>query len=912
MRKNNFRFVVPFLLITVLLFSSMLFAKTDDIKEATLDNGLKVLIKEIHTSPIVAFTVWYQVGSKNERTGITGISHVCEHMMFKGTPTMTRDQMMEMVQGNGGMFNAGTGNDLTVYFEIMPKNKLDVAMRIESDRMANATMAKEDFESEIVVIQNERRQTLEDRPTGLWDEEVTAVAHLASPYHWSVVGWMSDLQTMTYEDVYNYYKTYYTPNNAFVVIAGDIVADDAIKMVKEYFGDIPRGPEVPVVKTADPEQNSTRIVESYSEKTNLPVLTYRYHIPEFGSDDHAELLVLSQILSSGRTSRLDKALVEKRLASSASGYAGLSKLPSLFTFSVNVMPGVELADAENALKEEIRKITEDLVTDNELEKAKNRALASTIYDQEGTMRQAFTIGSYQLYKSYKFVDEELEKIQQVTKEGLQAVAKKYLRSNNLTIGRLFPANEENASGHSSTNLQSEFYGLESPEGQLESIFGDMNFYFPPGKDKGQSISDIKLNPLAPRIKEKKLDNGISLVVLENNILPIVSIAGNIKAGGVYDPWDKMGLASLTAITMRRGTTTKTYDEINEALEFVNASAEVGAGLEDASFAGRCLKKDLDLTVSILADLLQKPSFPQEGFETEQQQALAGAKRRMKNARSMADDAFREIMYPKHPYSKQSSGNEETLANISVNDCKDFWAKYYRPETTTIVVVGDITLKEAEKLIKSKFGKWKATTKSPDLTIPDVPKFEGTHRKVVSMMEKAQGDVFYGFAGVKYNHEDYVPLQVLNYIFGGSTLSSRLGRNLRVEHGWTYGATSGFSSYEKGGHWLASVRTAKATIDSCVINIDYELNRLFKEKPTEDEINLAKNYLIGSTFRTVDTNSQIAGQILNMKVNSLGYDYLDTYPKKISGVTKKDLDELMKKYFDFKKANALVIAGPVEE
>ncbi len=912
MRKNNLRFAAPFLLIAVLLFNSLLFAKTDDIKEATLENGLKVLVKEIHTSPIVAFTVWYQVGSKNERTGITGISHVCEHMMFKGTPTMGRDQMMEMVYGNGGTFNAGTGNDLTVYYEIMPKNKLDVAMRIESDRMANSKMAEKDFESEIIVIQNERRQTLEDRPTGLWDEEVTAVAHLASPYHWSVVGWMSDLKTMTYEDVYNYYKTYYTPNNAFVVIAGDIRTDDAIEMVKEYFGDIPRGPEVPPVKIAEPDQNSTRIVESYSEKTNLPVLTYRYHIPEFGCDDHAELLVLSQILSSGRTSRLEKALVEKRLASSAYGYAGLSKLPNLFNFTVNVMPGVELAHAENVLEEEIQRITEEAVTDKELEKAKNRALASTIYDQEGTMRQAFTIGSYQLYKSYKFVDEELERIQNVTKERLLEVAKKYLRSNNLTIGRLFPAKEENMSGNPSMNSPNDSYGLETPEGQLESIFGDMNFYFPPGKDKDQSISNIKINPLAPRIKEKQLDNGISLVVLENKILPIISIAGAVKAGGVYDPWKKMGLASLTARTMRRGTTTQTYDEINEALEFVNASVEVGAGLEDASFSVRCLKKDMDLTVSILADILQKPSFPQDGFETEQQQSIAGAKRRMKNARSMANAAFRKIMYPNHPYSKQSSGTEETLANISLNDCKDFWAKYYRPETTTIVLVGDITMKDAEKLIQSKFGKWKSTTQSPDLTIPAVPKFKGTHRKVVSMMEKAQGDIFFGFDGVSYTHKDYVPLQVLNYVFGGSTLSSRLGRNLRVEHGWTYGATSGFSSYEKGGHWVASVRTSKATIDSCVINIDYELNRLFKEKPTEDEINLAKNYLIGSTFRAVDTNSQIAGQILNMKINDLGYDYLDTYPNKISGVTQKHLDELMKKYFDFKKANALVIAGPVEE
>jgi len=911
MRPKLNRVITVILLLALMAFHSMLLARTDDIQEVTLENGLKVLIKEIHTSPIVAFTVWYQVGSKNERTGITGISHVCEHMMFKGTPTMSRDQMMDMVQGNGGTFNAGTANDMTVYYEIMPKNKLDIAMRIESDRMANSKMAKEDFESEIIVIQNERRQTLEDQPTGLWDEEVSAVSHLASPYHWSVVGWMSDLQTMTFEDVYQYYKTYYTPNNAFIVIAGDIVATEAIDMVRKYFGAIPRGPEVPAVKTAEPEQNSTRIVESYSEKTSLPVLTYRYHIPEFGCSEHAELLVLSQILSSGRTSRMEKALVETKLASSAAGFAELSKLPNLFNFSVNVMPGAEFTSVENALKEEIRKVVEEPVTDRELEKAKNRALASTIYGQEGTMRQAFTIGQYQLYKSYTYVDDELKAIQNVTKEGLLAVAKKYFRPNNLTIGRLFPLKTGAAAGHSSIGEPSKYYGVTSPEQFLESLFGDMYFYVPPAGAE-QSIGDIKINPLAPRIKEKKLNNGMTIVVLENKMLPIVSISGAVTAGGVYDPWDKMGLSALTANIMRRGTSTHSYDQINETLEFVNASVEIGAGLENASFSARCLKKDLNITTSILADILQKPSFPQDGFDIEKQQAIASAKQQKKNARNMADIAFRKILYPNHPYSKESAGNETTLANISLDDCKTFWADYFRPEQTTIMLVGDISLSEAEKLIKAKFGNWKVGTKSPNLAIPPVPLLEGSHRSVVSMMEKAQGDVFFGFPGVTYSSADFVPLQVLNYVFGGSTLSSRLGRNLRVKHGWTYGATSSFRSYKNGGHWVASVRTAKATIDSCIINTDYELNRLFTEKPTDEEITLAKNYLIGSTFRSVDTNSQIAGQVLDMKVNGLGYDFLDSYPDKINSVTRETLDRLMTTYFNFKKANALVIAGPVEK
>jgi predicted Zn-dependent peptidase len=300
-------------------------------------------------------------------------------------------------------------------------------MRIESDRLANATIAEKDFESEIVVIQNERRQSLEDSPTGLWDEEVDALAFLNSPYRWSVVGWMSDLKGMKYSDVAHYYKTFYTPNNSFIVIAGDIQAEDAIAMAKKYFGSIPRGPEVPADRMKEPDQNSTRIVERYSDKTNLPVLTYRYHIPEFGGAEHATLLVLGEILSNGRTSRMEKALVETKLASSAYGYPDLRKLPGLFTFSINLLPGVEMPKVEEALKEVIQKISAEAVADRELEKAKNQALASKIYGQEGITNQAFTIGQYELFKSYKFRDEELEAIQKVSKEDLMQIAKKYLR-----------------------------------------------------------------------------------------------------------------------------------------------------------------------------------------------------------------------------------------------------------------------------------------------------------------------------------------------------------------------------------------------------------------------------------------------------------------------------------------------------
>jgi len=912
MRQSKLIAMLSVFIIAILAFQFSLLAKTDEITEVTMDNGIRVLIKEIHTSPIVAFTLWYQVGSKNELPGITGISHVCEHMMFKGTPTMSRDEMMEMVYGNGGYFNAGTGNDMTVYFEIMPKNKLDVAMRIESDRMANATMAEKDFTSEIIVIQNERRQSLEDRPTGLWDEEVDAVAFLNSPYHWSVVGWMSDLQGMKFSDVQNYYKTYYTPNNAFVVIAGDIQTDEAIKLVKKYFGEIPRGPEVPKVRTEEPEQNSLRIVEQYSDKTNLPVLTYRYHIPQFGCDEHAPLLVLGQILSSGRTSRLEKAFVETKLASSASGYADMRKLPGLFTFSINLLPAIEMEKIEQVLRDEIQKISAEPVTDLELQKAKNRALSSKIYGQEGIMNQAFTLGSYELYKSYKFRDEELEAIQKVTKNDLMQVAEKYLRPNNLTIGRLFPQEKETKTSSGATVDQPKsLQALQSPEEILNSMFARVNFYFPPDDDKASSITDIKMNPLKPRIKEKKLSNGLTLIVLENDILPIVSVAGNIKAGGVYDPGEKMGLASLTATMLRRGTNNKTYDEINEALEFVNASVETFGGLEDAGFSARCLKKDLNLAVSILADVLRNPSFPADGFDVEKQQYIASAKRRSKNARSQASRAFRETIFADHPYSKQSSGNEETLANIKLEDCQTFWSKYYRPESAVLVMVGDITLAEAEKLVKKTFGDWKNKTKSPDLAIPAVPKFTGKKKQIVTMMEKAQGDVFFGFEGINNTSPDVVPLQVVNYIFGGSTLSSRLGKNLRVKHGWTYGATSSFNTMEKGGYWIASVRTAKATIDSCIENIHYELDRFFSEPPTEDEINLAKNFLIGSTFRALDTNGQIANAVLNMKVSELGYNYYDTYAEKVSKVDAAEISRLMKKYMNFKKSNILVIAGPVE-
>jgi zinc protease len=412
------------------------------VTEKVLPNGLKVLLKEEHKAPVVTFQIWYKVGSRNERLGTTGMSHLLEHMMFKGTKKYGPKTFSQMVQRNGGNDNAFTGKDYTAYFETFASDRIEISLDLESDRMQNLLIDPGEFKSEREVVKEERRLRTDDDPTSTMVEEMTAAAFIAHPYEWPVIGWMADLNNITRDDLYNHYRTYYAPNNATIVVVGDFDAKALLPKIEKYFGRIPRGPAVPSVGAVEPAQLGERRIV-VKKQAELPAVFAGYHTPDLKHSDSYALEVLQGILSSGKSSRLYRSLVyEKQLALYASGdYDNIANDPNLFYVYAGVMPGKTMDEVEQALYQEIEKFKTTPVTDEELQKAKNQIEASFIMGQDSVFYQAMLLGQFETVANWKMLEKYVDNIRSVTKEDVQRVAKEYFSEDNRTVGILVPVKQ---------------------------------------------------------------------------------------------------------------------------------------------------------------------------------------------------------------------------------------------------------------------------------------------------------------------------------------------------------------------------------------------------------------------------------------------------------------------------------------
>ncbi len=425
-------------LLPLLLFS-IASEVAGEVFEATLKNGLKVLLKEDHRAPIATFQVWYKVGSKTEGPGITGASHLLEHMMFKGTARYSPMQFARIVQKNGGWSNAFTGKDYTAYYENIAADRLELVIELEADRMQNLLLDQKEFQAELGVVQEERRLRIEDDPISLLREEMLASAFKAHPYRQPVIGWMSDLERFTREDLYRFYKTYYVPNNATIVAVGDFDQFEILKKIEKHFGPIPPGPDPPRLRTVEPEQKGERRLLLRKE-AELPFIYIAYHTPSQTHPDRFALEVLSAILSEGKSSRLYKGLVyEKQIALYAGAdYSWIHTDPNLFYFYASVLPGRTGEEVEKAIYAEIERLKGEPVSDRELQKAKNQIEAFFVLSQDSIFFQGEILGMLESVGDWRLWETYLPGIRAVTKEDIMRVARKYFSEDNRTVAILSP------------------------------------------------------------------------------------------------------------------------------------------------------------------------------------------------------------------------------------------------------------------------------------------------------------------------------------------------------------------------------------------------------------------------------------------------------------------------------------------
>jgi len=447
--------LVPILLLSAALagsFATSLQAKhrdgVSDVRQYMLDNGMKILVKEDHRAPVVVSQVWYKVGSSYEHNGITGVSHVLEHMMFKGTKTLGPNEFSKIIAANGGRENAFTGKDYTAYFQRLHKDRLEVSMRLEADRMRNLSLREEDFVKEVNVVKEERRLRTEDKPTSLTYEQFIATAFQSSPYHHPIIGWMDDLDNMELDDLQQWYERWYSPSNATLVIIGDVTADHVYRMAKKHFGPIPGSKIKPLKPQRETKQRGERRIKVRAQ-AEVPYLLMGYKVPVLMTAKDANevyaLEVMAGILDGGSSARFAKELVRgtQIAVSAGAGYNMYDRIDNLFLFDGRPATGHSVEKLEQAMREQIMLLQTTLATQSELDRIKAQVVAAKVYELDSVFYQGMQIGTLETVGlNYKQLDEYVERVRAVTPEQVQAVAKKYLIDERLTVAVLEPENKK--------------------------------------------------------------------------------------------------------------------------------------------------------------------------------------------------------------------------------------------------------------------------------------------------------------------------------------------------------------------------------------------------------------------------------------------------------------------------------------
>ncbi len=899
-------------------------AAKSPVLETTLDNGLTVLIQEVHTAPVASFMVWYRVGSRNETAGITGVSHLLEHMMFKGTPTYGKGEISKLLQKNGASFNAGTSLDYTVYFEVLASDRLELAMKIEADRMVNATIPDEEHRLEMTVVRSELERN-EDNPHRALYLESMAQAFKAHPYHWPTIGWRTDVEQIRTSQIRDYYKSHYMPNNATVVVVGDIDAEATLAMVKRWFGSIPRGVEPPAVTTVEPPQMGERRFK-IRKPGDTKYLLVAWRNPEVTHADTYALDVLGIILGHGKTSRLYQALVEKKLAADVDASNDTGRDPLLFNAQATAAPGVELDRLEAALLAEVNRLQTEPVTKQELERAKKQVEASFVYSKDSIRSLAQQLGYFNTVASWRYLDTYVERVRAVNADDLRRVARTWLNENSRTVGWYDAMPEPRASSGSGTPAQAAgaagpSRGVDhyrSEDAGLPALPGGPPASFEPAAvpDQGASATASAAGSGAAAVRgaapfRTVLPNGLTLIVRRNPANPTISLQGLVRAGGIFDPPGKAGLSGFTASMLDQGTKRRTALQIAEAIEGAGAHLSFDGGSETVTISATMLSADLATVLDVTSDALQHPAFPAGQIEKIRAERLTDWQIAENNTASVAARRANRLLYPEgHPYHLHPMGTDTTLRAITREDMAAFHARHYGPNQTILVLVGDVEPKRAAEMVQAAFGTWARLDPAPRFEVPKASEPKEALELRVPMKGKSQTDVVYAAPGIARTAPDYDAAMIMNYVLGGGSLSSRLMNSLRDEQGLVYGVYSNLAAGIGAGPISIRAGTNPANAERAIASILEQVRRMTDEGPTEAEMEDARDYLTGVFPVRLETNAGVASQLLGAEVYGLGLDYIERYSSIVRGVTREAAAAAARAYLRPKSGYALVVAGSV--
>lgn len=895
------------------------------IEEFRSDNGLKILLVENRVAPVVTVMVLYRVGSRNEAVGYTGATHILEHMLFKGTPTFnkTRDtQIAASLQRIGASFNATTWYDRTNYFETVPSDKLEFAIKLEADRMRNSFIADADRQSEMTVVRNELERGQND-PGGVLDEAVYATAFREHPYHHPTIGWRADVEGVPTARLKKFYDTFYHPNNATVIIVGDFARDHALGLIKEHFGAHPAATEpIPEVYTEEPpQQGERRLIIRRAGELALVQMAWRApaalgqtnvlsneQLAARAKESPAEndvypLVLLAQILTNGVTSRLYQALVEQQLAVDVYANCDQHRDPGLFNIVATVAPGVEPSQVESAILAELERLAREGVQDGELAKARQQILALEAFSRDGTNQVAMQLSEAEAVGDWRFYEHYAQHIRRVTAADLSRVANAYFNEETRTVGHFIP---KQAGGAEAAELP-----LATLKPEVEHFKPSrrrfprgLQFYDEPGAAPANKTT------FASRINRTNLANGATLLLLENRATPTVALRGSLRAGSYFQPVAQPGLASLTAQMLERGTLRRDKLALAGSLEAVGAALDFSATQFAVNFTGRALAQDLPMVLETLAEMLREPSFPADELEKLKQQTVAALKEQSTQTRYRAQQRFAELTYePGNPfYMPPTEALVASVNALTVEDLRAFYGRQYGGRSLILSLAGDLDAAALQAQFAALFNDF-AGPASVEINVADPPPLTSTRREQVQINDKANIDVLLAAPVELRRHSpDYYAATLGNSALGESTLSSRLGLQVRDNEGLTYGIGSRFMSPGfASGPWFIIVSVNPQNIDRAIDSSLAVLRGYLAEGIRADELEHEKSAAIGSSKVALATNAGLAAAMLGMEFHELGLDHIDRYPDLINAATVANVNAAIRRHFN-PDALTIVMAG----
>ncbi|MDX2255312.1 MAG: pitrilysin family protein [Pseudanabaenaceae cyanobacterium bins.39] len=877
---------------------------TGNVVKTVLDNGLTVLTKEVKTAPVVSVQVWYRVGSQNEQPGITGISHQLEHLMFKGT----RDRPIQfgrLFSALGSNSNAFTSYDMTAYYGTVASDKLEAMLLLEADRMVNTVAGAKELKSERTVVLSELDGGNNSPGTRLY-RQVMLAAYPNQSYGWPVIGYRPDVENFTVADIQNYYHNFYRPDNATLVIVGNFETEPTLKRVQEIFGTInpPAKPNALITseeqsrKPQPPQPKSTQEPILLKEPGSVPFLQVVYpDLPKVTDDDVVAIDVMDSILTSGRSSRLSQSLVETGLASGVSGSASAMIGTGWYMMSATPTAGKSLEELDRLLLKEIEKLQTQPISAAELERAKVNMRASYILGNRDIVSQAIQIGYNQtVAKDYRYSDRYLQNIDRVTAADVQRVAKQYLRSDRRVVGYFQPSEITANAGTTPSNAHSsEAFRPSEPVDPAE-----VAKYLPPSALVAKALVPPQVNP-----ERFTLSNGLTVILLSDRSTPTVTLVGDIKAGSGFDDPSHAGLASLTAQNLTNGTTTKDALALASRLEERGARLGIGASRESAGISGVALSQDLPILIDQLADLLQNATFPSKEFNLDLQRNLLSLKSELDNPSALARRIFQSTLYPAgHPF--HAMRTEDSLQSIKREDLIEFYKTYYRPDTTTITLMGDFDPQQVRKLLEEKLGNWRNTGKTPKFTFPKLVNFPQTTTQQTALAGKTQAVTLMGHPSIARADRRYYPALLLNQVLGGDTLASRLGTEIRDRLGLTYGIYSYFQAGKPPeGAFIVQMQTSGKDTEKAIAATVALLKEVRDRGITQSEFDFAKKSLINNFATEFADPDSIASSLLSDETYGLPIGDFYKFPERIQAVTLEQVNLAAKELL--KPDNLLIVS-----